>query len=232
MPVLNVNFRDSSKICEDNSRVGAKTRTQGIDLLVRPLSRGIGGGPARNRHSTAGTMNAQVLPEPVWAQAIRSRPLQTSGMECFCTGVGRSYPQRCRFLASGSLRSASRKRSILQFSSQFRPVTLTGILSYSSKLMPSLDLLSPKTAYSLSEFHPLTRRPSLRWNQSPSDPPKLPPPRPPPWPLSTPLPRKPPASSFRQSKRSRAAGITYGCGFALRMPPGPKLFGAALSPSP
>ena len=35
-----------------------------------------------------GTRKAAVLPEPVWAQDIRSRPFRITGMEFFCTGVG------------------------------------------------------------------------------------------------------------------------------------------------
>ena len=35
-----------------------------------------------------GSMNAAVLPEPVWAQAIKSRPLSAMGIAYFCTGVG------------------------------------------------------------------------------------------------------------------------------------------------
>ncbi|MCY1375513.1 hypothetical protein D9M69_629340 [compost metagenome] len=36
----------------------------------------------------AGSMNAAVLPEPVWLDTSRSRPARKAGMACACTGVG------------------------------------------------------------------------------------------------------------------------------------------------
>ena len=38
-----------------------------------------------------GKQKAAVLPEPVWAQAMRSRPFRAMGMAYFWTGVGLEY---------------------------------------------------------------------------------------------------------------------------------------------
>ena len=44
-----------------------------------------------------GSRKAAVLPEPVCAHAIRSLLLRTTGMEYFCTGVGRVYLHNSMF---------------------------------------------------------------------------------------------------------------------------------------
>ncbi len=52
---------------------------------------------ASNSDWIAGIRKAAVFPDPVCAQAIRSRPPRIMGMECFWIGVGRSYPHRQMF---------------------------------------------------------------------------------------------------------------------------------------
>mmetsp|Transcript_44847 Transcript_44847/g.118506 ORF Transcript_44847/g.118506 Transcript_44847/m.118506 type:complete len:95 (-) Transcript_44847:319-603(-) len=89
MPVSYENLVLSMWICAANSRVGAKTKPHGIGFGRRDPD-GFDGGPLRSNDSRQGTMKAQVLPLPVWAQAIRSRPDTTMGIECFWTGVGLS----------------------------------------------------------------------------------------------------------------------------------------------
>jgi len=50
-----------------------------------------------------------VFPDPVWAQAIRSRPAEIMGIPCFWTGVGFTYPDFFTFLFSDSQSPASSK---------------------------------------------------------------------------------------------------------------------------
>jgi hypothetical protein len=78
---------------------------------------------------------AAVFPDPVWAQAIRSRPPQTMGTECFCTGVNLLYPIRAQLfrITSPKSRSAS---SATDVGTSF-PVASTGMSSYLSKLIPA-----------------------------------------------------------------------------------------------
>lgn len=54
-------------------------------------SLGGGGGPLSNTILRMGRRKAAVFPEPVWAQAIRSRPPIMIGKAYFCTGVGLEY---------------------------------------------------------------------------------------------------------------------------------------------
>ena len=51
-------------------------------------SGGGGGGPALKMRLRTGRRKAAVFPEPVWAQAIRSRLPTIMGMAYFWTGVG------------------------------------------------------------------------------------------------------------------------------------------------
>ena len=44
-----------------------------------------------------GRRKAAVLPDPVWAQDMRSRPDMTMGRQRFCTGVGTLYPDLVMF---------------------------------------------------------------------------------------------------------------------------------------
>ena len=44
-----------------------------------------------------GRRKAAVLPEPVWAQAIRSLPSRMMASPCFCTGVRTEYLARRTF---------------------------------------------------------------------------------------------------------------------------------------
>jgi hypothetical protein len=45
-------------------------------------------GPEEKEAERMGKRKPPVFPEPVWAQAMRSRPPATMGMEYFWTGVG------------------------------------------------------------------------------------------------------------------------------------------------
>ncbi len=75
-------------ICCASSRVGVMTSARGA-VTAEPL--GLGSFPPIRSWRT-GSVNAAVLPVPVWAEATRSRPLRTNGMACCCTGVGVSKP--------------------------------------------------------------------------------------------------------------------------------------------
>ena len=66
------------EICCASSRVGLTTSTRGARLPLLP----------RGRVLRMGSRNAAVLPVPVLAAAMRSRPSRTNGMACSCTGVG------------------------------------------------------------------------------------------------------------------------------------------------
>ncbi len=48
-----------------------------------------------------GSMKAAVLPEPVWAHAIMSRPFSAIGMAYLCTGVGFLQITYCGSVLSG-----------------------------------------------------------------------------------------------------------------------------------
>ena len=70
-------------------------------------ARGAGGVPARKMLAMMGKQKAAVLPEPVCAQAMRSRPAMPMGMEYRCTGVGFVYLHRCTLAISAWPRSTS-----------------------------------------------------------------------------------------------------------------------------
>lgn len=74
-----------------------------------------------------GNMKAAVLPEPVWAHAMRSRPAREMGMAWRWTGVGRVYLQRLMLLFTASPRSRSWNELI--GSGTFCPDTSTGMSS-------------------------------------------------------------------------------------------------------
>ena len=78
------NFRDSSRICTASSRVGAIVSTMGP-------SPGLRYGCAL-MCTIAGSMNASVLPEPVDARPIMSRPRSAIGHPCAWIGVGAGKP--------------------------------------------------------------------------------------------------------------------------------------------
>lgn len=83
---------------------------------------------------TVGRRNAAVFPDPVWAQAIKSRPASEIGMACFCTGVGLSYfARRTLFIREGAKSSSANE---LHPSGTSAPLTSTGMSSYLSKLIP------------------------------------------------------------------------------------------------
>src|SRR5579871_5742129 len=71
----------SSRICAASSRVGARTSAR-----VRPR------GPPM-RWFRMGSRNAAVLPLPVWAHAMRSRPSRAAGMASPWMPVGRTKPR-------------------------------------------------------------------------------------------------------------------------------------------
>ena len=88
MPVRYVNLRASSKICTASSRVGARMSEEGKAMPRRAFS-GVGMAPRLLICAMTGNRKPPVLPDPVCAHAIRSRPAYPMGMEYFCTGVGR-----------------------------------------------------------------------------------------------------------------------------------------------
>ncbi len=89
-----------------------------------------------------GKQKAAVLPDPVCAHAIMSRPPRPMGIAYFCTGVGFVYLQRRMLPISASPRSRSSKVSMCAGTS--RPLVSTGMSSYASKLMPVFS--APKIA--------------------------------------------------------------------------------------
>ncbi|MNY25122.1 hypothetical protein D3C86_1588830 [compost metagenome] len=89
----------ASVTCRASSRVGVSTSSDGwagdgrgrlpFMRLTGSSLRGrfVGAGFSLMRW-IAGSMNAAVLPEPVWLETSRSRPARNWGMACACTGVG------------------------------------------------------------------------------------------------------------------------------------------------
>ena len=72
-------LRAASFTCAASSRVGVSTKMRGPRLFD---ACGVA-----NKLS-AGKVNAAVLPVPVWALAIMSRPFKAEGIACACTAVG------------------------------------------------------------------------------------------------------------------------------------------------
>lgn len=56
-----------------------------------------------------GRRKAAVLPDPVWAQPIRSLLASTQEMACFWMGVGLAYPDLAMFSSRSLRRLASSK---------------------------------------------------------------------------------------------------------------------------
>ena len=73
------NFFSSTAICCASSRVG---------VITNACTKGL----AASRRSTIGTKNASVLPVPVCALAITSRPANKAGIACSWTGIGFLIP--------------------------------------------------------------------------------------------------------------------------------------------
>eukprot|EP00042_Codosiga_hollandica_P051259 m.626658 g.626658 ORF g.626658 m.626658 type:complete len:338 (+) comp58246_c0_seq2:519-1532(+) len=65
-------------------------RNRSAERDGRNRTGGRSGGPSRKMWVKMGIRKAAVFPEPVWAQAMRSRRPRMIGMACFCTGVGLS----------------------------------------------------------------------------------------------------------------------------------------------
>ena len=81
-----------------------------------------------------GKQNAAVLPEPVCAHAIRSRPASEMGMAYFWTGVGFLNLHLSMFLFTAEPKSMS--WNVLMGSGMFSPDVSTGMSSYASKSIP------------------------------------------------------------------------------------------------
>ena len=75
-------------ICCASSRVGVTTRAKGPRRLF--VARSVPSSPAMR--CSVGSVNAAVLPVPVWAEATTSRPSSTRGMAPAWTGVGSVKP--------------------------------------------------------------------------------------------------------------------------------------------
>jgi len=69
-----------AQTCSASSRVGTSTRAR-TELLAT-------GAPVVASSWSSGSANPAVLPVPVCAAAIRSRPARMAGIACVCTGVG------------------------------------------------------------------------------------------------------------------------------------------------
>ena len=91
----------ASATCIASSRVGTSTRPRGRpdDGRGAPASRWI-----------IGSANAAVLPVPVPAWPIRSRPVSSSGIASRWMGVGSSYPRAVTALTSASPRPSASNR--------------------------------------------------------------------------------------------------------------------------
>src|SRR6516225_5456299 len=93
--------RKLSRIWPDNSRVGLSTSTR---QLLRTGGRGLAASRCR-----IGSAKAAVLPVPVWAIPITSRPDKTVGIVCAWIGVGVRYFSSASARVIASLRVKSRK---------------------------------------------------------------------------------------------------------------------------
>mmetsp|Transcript_20747 Transcript_20747/g.46194 ORF Transcript_20747/g.46194 Transcript_20747/m.46194 type:complete len:230 (+) Transcript_20747:573-1262(+) len=89
------NFTDSSSIWQASSRVGASTRMAGEPRLRPPANAAIS-------KWNAGSRKPQVLPEPVFATVIMSRPARAMGQESAWVGVGPGKPASSRALRTGA----------------------------------------------------------------------------------------------------------------------------------
>ena len=100
--------RRSSVICRHSSRVGQMTSAC---RLVSEVS----------RHSMSGMPNAQVLPVPVGALAMTSRPSVMTGMVCSCTGVGAVKPIFCSAFSVSGCRCSVANPFFSTFSKDISP---------------------------------------------------------------------------------------------------------------
>ena len=89
---------DALATCCASSRVGVSTRIRG----PRPRRDSV-----VVTFTNAGSKNAAVLPVPVGAEAIRSRPASSSGMVLTCTGVGWVMPRWDSEVTKGAPRPRS-----------------------------------------------------------------------------------------------------------------------------
>jgi len=77
---MNLQYLSTAAVtCIASSRVGVSTSTRG----PRPCLAG-----ASARRCSAGSTKAAVLPVPVGAETIRSKPVSAGGIDFACTGVG------------------------------------------------------------------------------------------------------------------------------------------------
>mmetsp|Transcript_18335 Transcript_18335/g.36888 ORF Transcript_18335/g.36888 Transcript_18335/m.36888 type:complete len:260 (+) Transcript_18335:919-1698(+) len=88
-------FWASSEICTANSRVGAKTSAE---VVIHDCFRQ--SDTAAPRLTAKGIRKAKVLPLPVCAKPITSRPMTTNGMACAWIGIGALKPQCHRFCST------------------------------------------------------------------------------------------------------------------------------------
>ena len=75
-------FSKLSATCAASSRVGSRISVRGMRAFARP----------RASISIMGSVNDAVLPVPVCAMPMMSRPFSTTGMPCAWIGVGVEYP--------------------------------------------------------------------------------------------------------------------------------------------
>mmetsp|Transcript_70410 Transcript_70410/g.195965 ORF Transcript_70410/g.195965 Transcript_70410/m.195965 type:complete len:244 (-) Transcript_70410:371-1102(-) len=90
----------SSVICTASSRVGTSTRITGDAVASFPADSARPWRALRSRCTAAGSRNASVLPLPVCARPITSRPASTSGRACACIGMGAEMPFRRRLAST------------------------------------------------------------------------------------------------------------------------------------
>src|SRR5947209_1452191 len=89
---VGASLRASSATCTTSSRVGARIMAWGPGSL-------------RSRHlSRNGSRKAAVLPVPVWAWPITSRPSRACGIRAAWIGVGWTYSARSRAARIGGVR--------------------------------------------------------------------------------------------------------------------------------
>lgn len=142
MPLRATNFTVSSQIYTASSRVGLRSSDTGIAIRLRFG----GGGPSLSILAQSGNRYEAVFPDPVYAQAIKSRRMRYIGIACFYTGVGVSYYNLYMLFNIVGWTSQSWNESMVGISS----LTSTGMSSYFSKLRPVSTECSEKSFSSSS----------------------------------------------------------------------------------
>mmetsp|Transcript_63297 Transcript_63297/g.110495 ORF Transcript_63297/g.110495 Transcript_63297/m.110495 type:complete len:440 (+) Transcript_63297:1360-2679(+) len=134
-----------------SSRVGESISTRGLPCAIGPGKNGRGIAPCSIKRLTVGMTKANVFPEPVCAEAMRSylpNSCAIIGSACRWINVGRSRPAACSFCMMSALMYFRATASCQEEIGSGRPsgVRFTGKLSLFTRAEASARLWSARTS--------------------------------------------------------------------------------------